>query len=45
VRELLEYLLHGTFPTAKDFSTTCFKNMHAAAEEGLETLQSPLLVC
>lgn len=32
VRELIEYLLYGTFPAALDFTTTCFKNIHMAAE-------------
>jgi hypothetical protein len=27
VRELIEYLLYGTFPIALDFTTTCFKRL------------------
>ncbi len=45
VRELIEYLLYGTFPAALDFTTTCFKNMHIAAELELEALRhSPIVV-
>jgi nitronate monooxygenase len=44
VRELIEYLLYGTFPAALDFTTTCFKNIHTAAELELEALRhSPVV--
>jgi hypothetical protein len=39
VRELIEYLLYGTFPAALDFTTTCFKNIQMAAEIELDALR------
>jgi hypothetical protein len=44
VRELIEYLLYGTFPAALDFTTTCFKNIHMVAELELDALRNSPVV-
>ncbi len=43
VRELIEYLLYGTFPAAIDFTTTCFKNMVETSQRDLKALNSSAL--
>lgn len=44
VRELIEYLMYGTFPAALDFTTTCFKNIHMAAELEPDALRNSPVV-